>query len=38
VNKVIRIERLTVSYRRMKDNDLQVSLQIVTLQMEGINP
>jgi hypothetical protein len=38
LNKVIRIERLTVSYRRMKDNDLQVSLQIVTLQMEGINP
>jgi hypothetical protein len=38
LNKVIRIERLTVSYRRMKDNDLQISLQIATLQMEGIKP
>ncbi len=38
LNKVIRIERLTVSYRRMKDNDLQISIQIATLQMEGINP
>ena len=38
LNKVIRIERLTVSYRRMKDNDLVISLQIATLQMEGIKP
>jgi len=38
LNKVIRIERLTVTYRRMKDNELQISLQIATLQMEGIKP
>ncbi len=38
LNKVIRIERFTVSYRRMKDTDLQISLQIATLQMEGIKP
>ncbi len=36
LNKVIRVERFTVSYRRKKDSDLQVSLQIATLQMEGI--
>ena len=38
LDKVIRIERLTVSYRRMKENDLQISLQIATLQMDGIKP
>jgi hypothetical protein len=38
LNKVIRVERFTVSYRRKKDADLQISLQIATLQMEGIKP
>jgi hypothetical protein len=38
LNKVIRVERFTVSYRRKKDSDLQISLQIATLQMEGIKP
>jgi len=38
LNKVIRVERFSVSYRRKKDADLQVSLQIATLQMEGIKP
>jgi hypothetical protein len=38
LNKVIRVERFTVSYRRKKDSDLQASLQIATLQMEGIKP
>jgi hypothetical protein len=38
LNKVIRVERFTVSYRRRKDSDLQISLQIATLQMEGIKP
>jgi len=36
LNKVVRIDRLTVSYRRMKDTDLLVSIQIATLQMEGL--
>ena len=36
LNKVIRVERFTVSYRRKKESDLQISLQIATLQMEGI--
>jgi hypothetical protein len=35
---VIRVERFSVSYRRKKDADLQISLQIATLQMEGIKP
>ena len=38
LNKVIRVERFSVSYRRKKDADLQISLQIATLQMEGIKP
>ena len=38
LNKVIRVERFAMSYRRKKDGDLQISLQIATLQMEGINP
>jgi hypothetical protein len=38
LNKVIRVERFTVSYRKKKDADLQISLQIATLQMEGIRP
>jgi hypothetical protein len=38
LNKVIRVERFSVSYRRKKDSDLMISLQIATLQMEGIKP
>lgn len=38
MNKAVRIERLTIAYRRMKETDLLVSLQITTLQMEGIKP
>jgi len=38
LDKVIRVERLTVFYRKKKDSDLQVSFQIATLQMEGIKP
>jgi len=38
LNKVIRIERLTLSYRPTKDTDLQAILQITTLQMEGVKP
>ena len=38
LNKVIRVQRFSVSYRRKKDADLQISLQIATLQMEGIKP
>jgi hypothetical protein len=38
LNKVIRVERFSVTYRRKKDSDLMISLQIATLQMEGIKP
>ena len=38
LNKVIRVERFSVAYRKKKDADLQISLQIATLQMEGIKP
>ena len=38
LNKVIRVERFSVSYRRKKDADLQITFQIATLQMEGIKP
>ena len=38
LNKVIRVERFSVSYRKKKEGDLQISLQIATLQMEGIKP
>jgi len=38
LNKVIRVERFSVAYRRKKEADLQISLQIATLQMEGIKP
>lgn len=38
LNKVIRVERFSVSYRKKKDADLQISIQIATLQMEGIKP
>ncbi len=37
LNKVVRIDRLTVVYRHMKDSDLFVVLQIATLQMEGLS-
>jgi hypothetical protein len=38
LNKVIRVERFSVSYRKKKEGDLQISIQIATLQMEGIKP
>ncbi len=37
LNKVMRVDRLTVVYRHMKDTDLFIVLQIATLQMEGLS-
>ncbi|MBF0101114.1 MAG: hypothetical protein HQK77_09430 [Desulfobacterales bacterium] len=36
LNKVIRVERLTINYRTNQENDLQVSLHIGTLFLENI--
>jgi archaellum component FlaC len=38
LNKLIRIERLTVNYRRTKQSDLLVSMQIGTLLLEEVRP
>lgn len=38
LNKLIRIERFSVFFRRTKTSDLQISLQIATLQIEGNKP
>ncbi len=37
LKKVIRIERLTVNYRRRKENGLQVSLHLATLFVEDVD-
>ena len=38
LNKLIRVEKLTITYRRTKQSDLNVSIQIGTLFPEGIRP
>ncbi len=37
LNKVVRVDRLTIMYRHMKDSDLFIVLQVATLQMEGLS-
>jgi archaellum component FlaC len=38
LNKLIRVERLTVNYRRTKQSDLLVSMQIGTLLLDEVRP
>jgi len=36
MEKAVRIEKLSVNYRRSKENDLRVSLNLGTLIVEGL--